>query len=346
MTVKFPEGLNNFYIEPEATPGTGETVAAGDIRYAENISADHKKTILTRTGAAPVWRGFKGIVGVGSYPLSYDTEIGPVTVEDANSRPICHPHLIACGFALTSSVAGDPKYLFYTRKTSNHGSATAEVHQGDETRAKYWNWRFVGFRADWTLDLPASEKHLLSLDGNAASGTKTLVGSALALPDYSVGVEPTPAIGVNNYIAITVVDTDAVYAGCVHSGSIAGNMGLTEVNTPECREVELRPDGGVTWTLTVEEVDDFNWYALRDAAAGLFVVWANADGNFTGTAPAATGDYVLYTGTFQITDIAPSADLRLNCLDVTLQEIWPDASDDGGLQPADGFQIIFVTKGA
>lgn len=339
----YPEGQRLFYIREETVVGTPESTPY--LRYAEDVSVDHEVTINARTGDTAGFRGFKGVAGQETNPVSWASELGPVTVVDANSRPIIHDTLIACGFELSTDVASDPKYLIYTRVMRDHGAATIHVRDGADDANEYWRHLLAGVRASGTLQIGASDRWMWQAEGNAASGTRELISAALGTPDYDGSIETAPAVGVNNYIHIVELGADGAYDGCVHSIEVDTRMVVTERNTPECRHVDLRPRDGVLVNLTVEDTSDFDWYGLRDAQTALVVTLADRDGTFTGVAPSVAGDYVVIPFTARISAIAPSTNAALRTLDVTLEEIFPEASaDGGGLQTANGFKIVFVTK--
>jgi len=82
--------------------------------------------------------------------------------------------------------------------------------------------------------------------------------------------------------------------------------------------------------------DDWDLYAFMNNANGIRITSACP-------LPGSTTSFVLFTFTGQIVDIARGSDNGYRNVELTLDYLFPENSDDGGLTPNSGITLQYIT---
>jgi hypothetical protein len=211
-----------------------------------------------------------------------------------------------------------------------------------------------GARHGWTLNMPGGEHWTLACDGMGVATKPVKDGS----PTINSTFDDSDAIvGLGgNYSVTKFVTSDATFGktggetadassmqAFVYNMSLASNLEIAEIQSGSSdRSVaQVRYSAGVPQlTCTLDQVvwdDDWDLYTFADNANAIRVSHACP-------LPGSTTSFVLFSGTFQITNIVRGSDNGYRNVELTMDYVYPqNSSDDGGLLPEPGITFKYIT---
>lgn len=358
----------------ESSYNTDPTLAnPTDLKYVESFTFDPEDTTIARGGPSPYRQGFPPVQGPYKGPWTATVEIAPLSISGSGNTPECTVWLRACGFSAPTYSAGSTGVSPFTQTfdllDEGHGSIYLEDYDANDAGTDGWKFEGGGARADWTLRISGPERWLLDLTGDTASGAITGTGSGKDSNTNYLNKVPAPVVGGANYIEFSDLSGALNYADAtayVHEITLNGNMAMTTKDTPMGREVELNPEGAVTGTLIVEQVDDGDWtphafqtartpVLLRVASSDLgFATYTAADPDVSDSgAPTTSGNYVMLETTTYITSVTRSDNMGRKVWSIGVSSMYPfvddgggSDNDGGGRTPDTSLKVIFGTYAA
>ena len=313
--------------------------------YVENWESDIEYEPIAREGLQPHRQQLKPAQGNGTFPLKFDVEVSPATIEDGNSRPKIDPILQACGLVATASVGGDPKTITYKDKDSPQASCTIIAILYNESADDGIMVIYTGCRFDWTLKMASRERWMLSVSGFAAYGAESDIGAG---PSGSIAyLLPKPLVGGGASCTISEVDADTSYSLDVVSLEVRGNNAPVErlalSGVQGIAEIAIPGGGHLQATLAIRATSraTFNPASYQKEVTALSVAVAQPN-------PATAGNYCQVSFLSVIRTRPIAEDNQLANWNLALDLISPEAtSDGGGLVPVNGvFTWVFGTKAA
>jgi len=363
----------------EATYGTDPTVADANV-YRAPIDASFdsfKQSTISRQTQAAFISGVKAspAVAMGEYSIeavldhhALGGSTDPATYTDLPEADIW---LRAGGFQASYTAAadyagikpdsialaagGNDRILTYTYKprSSSVGFSSArwKYTEIDES-GQGLDHVMVGARHGWTLNMPGGEHWTLSCDGKSLPSEPTKVGA----PTLNSTFKDNDAIvGLGgNYAMTKFLSTAATYGKAsetadassmqafVYNMSLSSNLEVQEIIAPngDFGVAQVRYVAGVPQLkCTIDQImwdDDWDLYAFMNSANGIRITSACP-------LPGSTTSFVLFTFTGQIVDIARGSDNGYRNVELTLDYLFPENSDDGGLTPNSGIKLEYIT---
>lgn len=336
-----------------------------------------KRSTISRQTQAGFISGVKASPGVAMAEYSIDTVLthhalaGSTNLDNYTDTPNSDIWLRAGGFQAsytasadyagikpdTISLAGgsNDRIVTYTYKPRSTSVARTsarweytEISEANEGLKHV----IAGARHGWTMNMPGGEHWTLSCDGKGLAATPVKVGS----PTLNSTFDDNDAIvGLGgNYSLTKFTGTDAVFGKSAEDGaastmeafvynmSISSNLEIQEVIAPNGAfgVAQVRYVAGVPQLkCTIDQVvwsDDWDIYSFMDSANGIRV-------KTTCPLPGSTTSFIVLTFTGQIVDIARGSDNGYRNVELTLDYLYPENSDDGGLTPASGLTLEYVT---
>ena len=243
-------------------------------------------------------------------------------------------------------------YTYKPRSTSiSRTSARWEYTEIDESNEGLKHV-LAGARHGWTLNMPGGEHWTLSCEGKSLPAVPTRVAS----PTVNSTFDDNDAIvGLGGNYALTkflaTADTfgkaseleDAAnMEAFVYNMSLSSNLEVQEIIAPngDYGVAQVRYVAGVPQLkCTIDQVmwsQDWDLYSFMNNANGIRV-------STTCPLPGSTTDFVVFSFTGQIVDIVRGSDNGYRNVELTLDYLYPENSDDGGLTPAAGITFKYVT---
>jgi len=243
-------------------------------------------------------------------------------------------------------------YTYKPRSTSiQRTSARWEYTEIDESNEGLKHV-LAGARHGWTLNMPGGEHWTLSCEGKSLPAVPTRVSS----PTVNSTFDDNDAIvGLGGNYALTKFLTTADTFGkasetadastmeaFVYNMSLSSNLEVQEIIAPngDYGVAQVRYVAGVPQLkCTIDQVmwsEDWDLYSFMNNANGIRV-------STTCPLPGSTTDFVVFSFTGQIVDIVRGSDNGYRNVELTLDYLYPENSDDGGLTPAAGITFKYVT---
>ena len=363
----------------ETSYSTDPTVAATDT-YRAPIDAtfnSFKRSTISRQTQAAFISGVKASPGVAMAEYSIDTVLthhalaGSTNLDNYTDTPHSDIWLRAGGFQASYSATADytgikpdtvalagsnnDRIVTYTYKPRSTSVARTsarweytEISEADEGLKHV----IAGARHGWTLNMPGGEHWTLSCEGKGLAAVPVKDGS----PSVNNPFDDNDAIvGLGgNYALTKFLSTDAVFGKAAEDGnassmqafvynmSLSSNLEIQEVIAPngEFGVAQVRYNAGVPQLkCTIDQVvwsDDWDLYTFMNDANGIRV-------STTCPLPGSTTSFVVLTFTGQIVDIVRGSDNGYPNVELTLDHVYPENSADGGLTPAAGITLKYVT---
>jgi len=363
----------------ETNYSTDPTVADADVyRAPVDASFDSfKRSAISRQTQAAFISGVKAspASAMGEYSieavLDHQALTASTDIDDYTDVPQADIWLRAGGFQATYTTNADyagikpdsivlaasnnDRILTYTykpRSTSiQRTSARWEYTEIDESNEGLQHV-LAGARHGWTLNMPGGEHWTLSCEGKSLPAVPTRVSS----PTVNSTFDDNDAIvGLGGNYALTkflaTADTfgkasetaDAsTMEAFVYNMSLSSNLEVQEIIAPngDYGVAQVRYVAGVPQLkCTIDQVmwsEDWDLYSFMNNANGIRV-------STTCPLPGSTTDFVVFSFTGQIVDIVRGSDNGYRNVELTLDYLFPENSDDGGLTPAAGITFKYVT---
>jgi len=363
----------------ETTYSTDPTVADADVyRAPVDASFDSfKRSAISRQTQAAFISGVKAspASAMGEYSIEAVLDHQALTVstdiDTYTDVPQADTWLRAGGFQASYATDADyagikpdsivlagssnDRILTYTykpRSTSiQRTSARWEYTEIDESNEGLKHV-LAGARHGWTLNMPGGEHWTLSCEGKSLPSVPTRV----AAPTVNSTFDDNDAIvGLGGNYALTKFLTTADTFGkasetedaanmeaFVYNMSLSSNLEVQEIIAPngDYGVAQVRYVAGVPQLkCTIDQVmwsEDWDLYSFMNNANGIRVSSACP-------LPGSTTDFVVFSFTGQIVDIVRGSDNGYRNVELTLDYLYPENSDDGGLTPAAGITFKYVT---
>jgi len=363
----------------ETTYSTDPTVADADVyRAPVDASFDSfKRSAISRQTQAAFISGVKAspASAMGEYSieavLDHQALTASTDIDTYTDVPQADTWLRAGGFQATYTTNADysgikpdsivlaasnnDRILTYTykpRSTSiERTSARWEYTEIDESNEGLKHV-LAGARHGWTLNMPGGEHWTLSCEGKSLPAVPTRVAS----PTVNSTFDDNDAIvGLGGNYALTKFLTTADTFGkasetadastmeaFVYNMSLSSNLEVQEIIAPngDYGVAQVRYVAGVPQLkCTIDQVmwsEDWDLYSFMNNANGIRV-------STTCPLPGSTTDFVVFSFTGQIVDIVRGSDNGYRNVELTLDYLYPENSDDGGLTPAAGITFKYVT---
>ena len=363
----------------ETTYNSGPTVADANVyRCPLDATFDSfKRASLPRTTQAAFISGVKASPGqaAGEYSiqaiLDHHALTGSTNLATYADLPQADIWLRAGGWqgayatgaysgiipdSITNDGGSDERILTYTykpRSTSvSNTSARWQYTEIDESNEGLLH-DIKGARHGWTLDMPGGDHWTLSCDGKGLPSVPTRVASPTLNSTFDdndaiVGVGGNYALtkfespGVATYGKASETAAASTMSAFVYNMSLASNLEISEIVAPNGTYgvAAVRYASGIPQLkCTIDQViwsEDWDLYSFLNSANGIRV-------STTCALPGSTTSFVVFTFTGQIVDIVRGSDNGYRNVELTLDYIYPENSDDGGLTPAAGITLEYVT---
>ncbi len=337
-----------------------------------------KRASLPRTSQAAFISGVKASPGqaAGEYSitaiLDHHALTGSTNLSTYADVPQAYIWLRAGGWQGSYTAAGDytglikpdaiglaggsnDRILTYTykpRSTSiGNTSARWQYTEIDESSEGLLH-DIKGARHGWTLDMPGGDHWTLACDGKGLPTIPTRVASQTLSSTFD---DNDAIVGLGGNYAVTKflstaatfgkaneTDDASTMTAFVYNMSLASNLEVTEVVAPNGTYgvAAVRYASGIPQLkCTIDQViwsEDWDLYSFLNSSNGIRV-------STTCALPGSTTSFVVFTFTGQIVDIARGADNGYRNVELTLDYIYPESSDDGGLTPAAGITLEYIT---
>ena len=314
----------------EATYGSAETIAAGDLFFAYNIKFSPNVEEWARNPHKPSMSPLAPVKGRSRASISFDVELmGSGT---AGTAPFWSPLIQACGRSLTTVASTSNTYDYATtslkgitikafldgvsvRMKGCRGSASCEMVAG---QVPMLSFTFEGLW-DYGTDTDAwKDEALVSGTAYPSFSPKPFIAALLKIDSYKALSERMSWNDNNTLTAVPEANTVSVYKRVDITGRApSGNLDAEAVTiaTKDFMDLFVKKSqvaisayvggddsGNGTGSLNTMTDSTKNWrtdqfssgYKLEDSAGATFTPTANGATTITVSGTPASGDYIIY----------------------------------------------------